>query len=445
MQKYPKILIIGRPNVGKSTLFNQILGKNSAITLDTPGVTRDLNHYLITKNNKKFYLIDSCGVLFTNNPNDLFQDKIEHKIKKEIEKAEKIIFIVDYKNGLNPYDKIIADFLRQAKEKVFIAVNKMDNPNNFYDIHEFQSLGFHNITPISALNNLNINQLLEQITKDFPISKITNNNIYKIAIVGRPNVGKSSFINAIINDELLLVSDIPGTTRDAIEIYFKKEDKEYHFIDTAGLRKKAQIKAQIEFFSTVRTNKAIKNSDLTILLLEPGNFLCEQDKKILNTIIEQKRCLLIFVNKWDLTARTDAIRQDLIRIAKEILPTLNNFPFIFGSAKEKINIHKIFELIPEVLKNNEKRISTADLNKFINEIINVNPPTHRSGKHLRIFYGSQIATKPPQFVFFMNYPKLITDNYKRFLEKRLRSNFKCFEGVPIQLYFKPKGGNISKC
>ncbi|MFA5878547.1 MAG: ribosome biogenesis GTPase Der [Candidatus Margulisiibacteriota bacterium] len=436
MKKIPQILIIGRPNVGKSTLFNRIAGLKKAITFDTPGVTRDLVNHLCNKNQKDFYIVDSGGVSLDKDKN-FFQSQIEKLVEKAITKTDKIIFLVDFKSSIHPFDLAIASFLRPLKEKVVLVVNKVDNVSNVNQIHEFHKLGFNDLFPISSLQGTGIDDLLDFLLKDFAVTKeIPLEQCHKIAIVGRPNVGKSSLINAFINEERLLVHEKAGTTRDSIDITFKFEDQNFCFIDTAGLRKKTRVKESIEFYSTVRTERAIKNSDLTLVIIEPDDFLCEQDKKIINAIIEHQKSLIIFVNKWDLTPRTDAIRTAYIRNAEANLPFLKNYPFIFGSAQEKVNLSKVFHLIPEIIANYKKRIQTSEFNQFVENVVKKNPPSNKEGKLIKIYYATQIESAPPKFVFFVNQPSLITQNYQRFLENNIRNEFPDFFGVPIKVFFK---------
>lgn len=435
MKKIPQILIIGRPNVGKSTLFNRIVGNKKAITLDTPGVTRDLVSHLCTKDQKDFFILDSGGVLFSDDDN-FFQLQIEKLVKVAIPKVDKIIFLVDYQAGLHPFDVEIANFLRPIKEKVVLAVNKIDNLNNVDQIHEFSRLGFDHSFAISSLHGTGIDDLLHFVLEEFAPKTSSQEEYYKIAIVGRPNVGKSSLINAIINEERLLVHEKAGTTRDSIDIFFKFENNNFCFIDTAGLRKRTKLKESIEFYSTVRTNRAIKNSDLTVVILEPENFLCDQDKKIIKSILEAQKALVIFVNKWDLTDRTDAVRTAYVKSAETMLPFLKNYPFVFGSAAEKVNLGKLFHLIPQIVLNFQKRVQTSELNQFVESVIRKNPPSNKEGKLIKIYYATQIESAPPKFMFFVNQPSLISQNYQRYLENNIRDHFPEFYGIPIKVFFK---------
>ncbi|MFC1616612.1 ribosome biogenesis GTPase Der [Candidatus Margulisiibacteriota bacterium] len=439
MKKLPKILIIGRPNVGKSTFINRIVKKQKAITLDTPGVTRDLAYFPTTWKGKNLILIDSGGIILEEEKSFFLQEKIEELVLKATNDAEKIIFLTDYQTGINPIDKKIAQVLRPLSEKVIVAINKSDNLQSTFDIGDYYKLGFDAIYSISSIHGIGINNLLDTITADFSsninLKEIVQDS-FKIAIVGRPNVGKSSLVNAIVNEERVIVDHRAHTTRDSIEVFFENQGKKYFFIDTAGIRKKARIEKGIEFFSVVRSTKAIKNSDLTVFVTDMEGFLCDQDKKILTIAIREKANIVIFINKWDLTERTDQIRKDLELVAAQAVPGLVNYPFICGSAKEKINIGKLFKMIPEVIATSQIRISTGKLNKFIEDVIRKNPPPAKGGKHIKIYYATQPESFPPVFIFFVNHPKQIDENYQRFLEKRIRNYLNEFKGVSIQIYFK---------
>jgi GTPase len=440
MSKLPEVLILGRPNVGKSTLMNRIVGKKKAITLDTPGITRDLSYFPVTWNDKEFFIVDSGGVVFEKN-NDLMQNNIDSLVKQAIKRAEKIIFIVENKTGINPLDESIANILRPYKEKIFLIVNKVDPGMKYTDTSEFFSLGLGEPIPVSAAHGTGVSDLLDSLADKLSKKSELKNDYkesYKVAIVGRPNTGKSSLTNALLNEEKVLVSDKAGTTRDSLEFYFKYEDHKYVFIDTAGMRKKARIKDDVEYYSILRANKAFEKADLTLVLLEPDPFLCEQDKRILNMVIESGTNLIVFVNKWDLTKRTDLARRDLMRLAREEMPPLNDYPFIFGSAKERLNLGKIFNTIPDVIAQSEVRVTTAELNKFIEEVIMRTPPPAKKGKRLKIFYATQVEKSPPTFIFFVNEPNLISKPYMRFLEKKMRQTLGKFIGNPIRLFFKAR-------
>lgn len=440
MKQLPKVLILGRPNVGKSTLLNRIIGQKKAITLDVPGVTRDLFYFETEWEGKKFYLVDSGGVLFSGADQIYLQSKIDSLVQECAKEAKQIIFLTDYTHGIHPTDNKIAEFLRPYKEKVVVAVNKIDNPELRTDIGEFYKLGLGTPIGISSLHGAGIKTLLDITTENMKhlpkLKEQANIKRYKIAIVGRPNVGKSSLINGILNEERVIVDNVAGTTRDSIEVFFKQQDAEYYFIDTAGIRKKARIDDGIEFYSVTRSKRSIEESDLTIVLLDASYYMCDQDKKIINMVLDAHKPMIIFVNKWDLMERTDQVRKNLLEIAQRLDPLLENYPFIFGSALDKSNIGKLFQLIPEIIENSKIRITTPKLNQFIESVIKKNPPPAKNGKHIKIYYATQMETSPPKFLFFVNHPRLIVPDYKRFIERRIRSFLCNFEGVPILLYFR---------
>jgi GTPase len=438
-KKIPEVLIIGRPNVGKSTLLNRIIGKIRAITFDTPGVTRDLLHYSANWEGKQFFVVDSGGVFFEKSSDFFLQGKIEKLVKRAIERAKKIVFVTECKVGLTPMDETIASWLRPYQDKVVLAVNKADPGKKNSNISEFYKLGMGEPFPISSTHGTGVMELLDKVIEAFD-SDHDLESIYKssyhISMVGRPNVGKSSLINALLNDERVLVDSEAGTTRDSTEIFFHHKDHEYVFIDTAGMRKKSRIKDGIEYYSVLRSSKAIDRSDLVLVLLEPEMFLCDQDKKIIQMVVDAHRNMVIVVNKWDLTPRTSPVRDDLIRMAHDFMPSLKYYPFLFVSAEEKLNLGKIFQTIPNVIASGENRTTTASLNKFVEAVIKQNPPPSKGGRSVKIYYVTQAEVSPPTFVFFVNEPKLVNIDYKRFLERRLREFLDRYHGNPIRLVFK---------
>jgi GTP-binding protein len=441
MKKLPKVLILGRPNVGKSTLINRILGKKTSITHDTPGVTRDLAEYKTTWQKKSFLLIDSGGIFGEKAQDFYLQDKIEALVQKAMAAADKIVFLTEVTTGIMGTEKTILQMLRPFFDKTVLVVNKVDNIERKAALGEFYELGLGDPQPISSLHGNGVYELLDDITKNFHENESALAELehdYKIAIIGRPNVGKSSLVNAIINEHKVIVDDKAGTTRDAIEVFFKTQGNRYVFVDTAGIRKKSKIKESIEFYSVTRSAKRIKEADLVLLLLEQEPFMCDQDKKIIRQVFEAKKNMIIFVNKWDQTSRTDQMRKDLITIARDEIPQLNYYPFIFGSAKEKLNLGKIFNTIPKIIKNAEVRISTSELNQFITDVIKPNPPAAKLGQKIKIYYATQVKSNPHTFVFFINNPKSIPKEYVRFMEKRIRMYFDKFEGTSINIYFKKK-------
>jgi GTPase len=443
----PKILILGRPNVGKSTLINQIIKKKLAITDNMPGVTRDIAYIPANWKGKSFYLIDSAGVFFSTKKDIYLQEEAEQRVREMIELADKVVFVVDVITGLHSIDQSIADILRSYTEKVVLVVNKVDSNKREAEAASFFKLGFGEPLFVSAIQGRGISVLLDRATSN--IATVSENlrelhhSSYRISFIGRPNVGKSSLLNAIINEDRMIVDDVAGTTRDSVEVFFEYQDNKYVFVDTAGLRRKSRIKDDIEFYSVVRSNKSIKTADLVVVLLDATDFLTDQDKRIINMVLEENKNLIIFVNKWDLTDRSDHERRRLVKAARYTFPPLNNFPFIFGSATERLNFGKLFNLIPEIIANGEKRITTGELNRFVQEVVGRTPPNSKRGKHVKIFYCTQAENTPPIFIFFVNQIGFIEDGYVRYLERSIRSFFNCFEGNPIRIFFKMRGAKQS--
>ncbi len=438
MKSLPRVLIMGRPNVGKSTLINRIFGKNQAITLDIPGVTRDLSEMNTDWNGKHFTLVDSGGVLFEGTQAESIQEKIESLVVGEMERADQILFLTEFNTGVHPLDAVVGKWLRPYSEKVTLAVNKVDDFENVSFIQDFYQLGFGKPFPVSAGHGMGIGDILDVLTHKFQKGNAPDETTYSIAFVGRPNVGKSSLLNAILNENRVMVDDVAGTTRDAIEAYYHHQGYRYMFTDTAGIRRKAKIDDGIEYYSVVRSDRAIARADVVVVLLNPDLLMCDQDKKIINRVLEAKRNMIIFVNKWDLTERTADMQSELQRIATHEMPVLENFPFIFGSATEKVHLGRLLDKIPQVVQNSKIRIPTAALNAFIDQVIKRNPPPAKYGERIKIFYATQVSVGPPTFIFFVNKTKVIEKDYQRFVENRLRVQFPEFEGVPIQVYFKER-------
>lgn len=438
MKQLPRILIMGRPNVGKSTFVNRLIGKHKAITLDVPGVTRDLSEFPMDWNGKNFLVVDSGGVLFDTGVQENIQQKIEALVVSELERADKIVFLADFKAGVHPLDFEVSKILRPYKEKVTLCINKVDDFSRVSQIGEFYKIGLGDPFPISSFHGTGIGDLLDHLTKDFSTGAELENPTYKVAIVGRPNVGKSSLLNAILNEDRVMVDDAAGTTRDSIEAYYISHGQRYVFIDTAGIRRKTKVEDGIEYYSVIRSTRAIEGSDVVVMVLNPELLLCDQDKKIISTIMEAKRAMVIFINKWDTTDRTAEAQAELQEKAINQLPFLRNYPFVFGSATEKIHLARILDWIPKVAENAQHRISTPQLNNFVDNIIKRNPPPAKFGERVRMYYATQVSVDPPTFVCFVNKPKVIEKDYQRFLENRLREAFPHFIGVPIQLYFKAR-------
>ena len=435
--KLPLVAIVGRPNVGKSTLFNRLLGKREAIVDDKSGVTRDRNYGEAEWTGKKYRLIDTGG--YVPDSSDLFEIAIREQVEVAISEADSIVFLVDVKAGVNPIDKIIMGMLRQSNKKYFLVVNKVDAEIHTVLASEFYSLGVETIYDISAISGRNTGDLLDAITKDFPTEdQIEEDKRLKVAIVGRPNVGKSSLTNALLGIERSIVTNIPGTTRDSLDSSLKYYGEEIVLIDTAGLRKKKKIDESIEFFSNLRTFKAISESDVTVVMLDAEAGFEKQDQKIIDEVVRWRKGLIIAVNKWDLIEKDENTARVFEVSIKEKLGTVDFAPVIFISALTKQRIFKLIELCKTVQSERTKKIPTSELNDTILPEIERNPPpASPTGKEIKIKFISQVGDYYPIFLFFSNYPKHIPDHYRRFLERLLRKTYG-FEGVPLTVSFRQK-------
>ncbi len=437
MKRKPIVAVVGRPNVGKSTFVNRLVGARQSIVDDLPGVTRDRLYFDVTWQNKEFTVIDTGGII----PGD--EDEIMLNIftqaKIACEEADSVIFLVDGKDGVNPIDYDIANILRQSTKPVFLAVNKIDSPERIAMLGDFYSLAIGDPMPISALHGSGgVGDLLEEITKDFPSDEeYEKSELIKIAIVGKPNAGKSSIVNALLGEDRVIVSDISGTTRDSIDSKVKYEGEEFILVDTAGIRKKAKVDWGVEKFAVDRAIRAIRDCDVAVLVVDALEGLTDQDKKISQTVVEAGKGMIIAVNKWDLvekdTTSTVKYQQKLLNDA----PFLSNFPMLFVSAKTKQRLVNIYKTAKDVWAQCTKRLSTSILNKILLEALAMNPPTTKKGKKLRILYSTQVRTAPPSFIMFVNNEDLVQDSYKRYLENKLREAAGFF-GTPIRMNFKER-------
>ena len=432
------IAIIGRPNVGKSTLINRIAGKRLSIVDDKPNITRDRIYIDCEWQDKKFIMIDTGGIVENND--DEFVKNINSQVELAIEEADMILFVVDALSGLNPYDYDIANKLRQVKKEVLLVVNKVDSIHQRDLASEFWALGFDNMHLLSALHgDGGVGDLLDTITKDIaPTQEIEEetDKPLKIAIVGKPNAGKSSILNNLLKKQRAIVSNVSGTTRDSIDEEVVFEDKVFRLVDTAGIRKKSKVDYGVEMFAVDRAIRAIRECDVALLVIDSLENLSDQDKKIAS-IAEEAGCgLILAFNKWDLVKNTPTHKYEE-QIEREV-PFLNYAEKIFISAKTGQRLDNIFKKALEIQEQREKRISTGLLNKVVSEAYNLNPPTSIKGKMLRIYYATQAKNNPPTFVIFINNKDLIQDHYKRYMMKKLRENFG-FKGTPIVVSYRPKG------
>ncbi len=430
------VALVGRPNVGKSTLFNRIIGHRNAIVHDLPGVTRDRNYAEAEWAGKHFSLVDTGG--YVPESEDIIEIAIREQAQIAIEEADVVLFLVDAEDGLLASDLELANILRKAQKKVVLVVNKIDGEKREVATAEFYKLGLGEPYSVSALGGRKIGDLLDVVTEDFSVSlddKIDPR--LKIAVIGKPNVGKSSFVNALLKEERNIVTSIPGTTRDPIDATLKYYGEEILLIDTAGLRKKSRIKESIEFYSALRTLKSIERCDVAVILIDATEGLDHQDLRIIENTIERNRAAIIAVNKWDLVEKDANTAKAFEKALEEKLRIYDFIPIIFISALEKQRIYKVVELAQKVNEEQNKRISTSELNDVLGSDIKVFPPRSRSGKEIKIKYITQVKSKPPVFAFFCNEPKLVDDNYRRFLENKIRTHF-TFSGVPVLLSFKQK-------
>ncbi len=433
MKRKPIVAIVGRPNVGKSTFVNRLMGARHSIVDDLPGVTRDRIYFDVEWQNKGFTVIDTGGII--PGDEDDIMVSIFDQAKLACEEADKIIFIVDGKDGINPIDYDIANVLRQSGKQIFLAVNKCDNPESLMMTSDFYALALGDPIGISALHGSGgVGDLLDIVTEDFEISEEEEkDNRIKIAIVGRPNAGKSSIVNALLNTDRVIVSDVSGTTRDSIDSYVKYKDEEFIIVDTAGIRKKSKVDYGVEKFAVDRAIRSIRDCDVALLVIDAKEGISDQDKKISSIITEAGKGIIVAVNKWDLIE--DKKANTINKFEKELsqdIPFLSYAPKIFISAVTKQRLGQIFDESLKVYAQCTKRISTGLLNKVINEAYALNPPTSFKGKRLKIYYITQASIQPPTFVLFVNSEELLKDSYKRYLENKLREAFGFF-GAPIRI------------
>jgi GTP-binding protein len=435
--KTPLIVIIGRPNVGKSTLFNRLVGRRDAIVDDVSGVTRDRIYGEADWAGKNFRVIDTGGYVPLSE--DVFETAIREQVEIAISEADSILFVVDVRDGILPIDKDIITLLRGSGREFFLIVNKADGPNFDAAAAEFYKLGVKKIYPVSALSGRNLGDLLDEVTSGFSEQESPEEDPrLKIAIVGRPNVGKSSLANALLGEERSIVTDIPGTTRDSIDSILKYYGEEIILIDTAGLRKKKKILESIEFYSSIRSLKAIGECDIAVVLLDSIVGLEKQDQKIIDEVVRWRKGLILAVNKWDLVEKDSSTADIYEKAMHQKMGAIDYAEVIFISALTKQRIFKLVDLCKQVSEERKKKISTKDLNNFmLDEIVKSPPPASPSGKEVKIKYITQIGQHYPIFAFFCNYPDHVPDNYKRFLEKMIRNRYG-FKGVPITLSFKAK-------
>lgn len=429
------VAIVGRPNVGKSTLFNRLVEGRKAIVDDFSGVTRDRHYETAEWVGKRFTVVDTGG--FVHGSDDVFEEAIREQVLIAIEEASVVLFMVDAKTGITDLDDEIADLLRRSSKPVYVVANKVDSAKQHHDSAEFYAFGLGDIYNISAASGSGTGDLLDAVVSHFEVEEEEESQLPKIAIVGRPNVGKSSLTNALLGVERNIVTPIAGTTRDSIRIHYNQFGHQFLLVDTAGLRRKSKVNEDIEFYSVMRTIKALEESDVVILMLDANDGIESQDINIFRLAEKNKKGIVVLVNKWDTIDKDHKTAQEYkLRIQEKIAP-FTDVPILFTSVTEKQRIHKTVEVAMKVYENKTKRISTSKLNDVMLEVIQNYPPPAIKGKHIKIKYVTQLPGKSPMFAFFCNLPQYIKDPYRRFVENKLRENFD-FEGVPIQIYFRQK-------
>lgn len=430
------VAIVGRPNVGKSTLFNRLTESRKAIVDDFSGVTRDRHYESAEWIGKKFTVIDTGG--FVQGSDDIFEGAIRDQVHIAIEEASVVIFMVDVTTGITDLDDEIAKVLRRSKKPVYVVANKVDHAKLHYESVEFYAFGLGEIFNISSITGSGTGELLDAVVSHFPDQEEEEEDtLPKFTIVGRPNVGKSSLTNALLGVERNIVTPIAGTTRDSIRIHYNQFGHEFLLIDTAGLRRKAKVNEDIEFYSVMRTIKALEDSDIVILMLDANDGIEAQDVNIFHLAEKNKKGLVVIVNKWDTIEKDHKTTKEFeARIREKVAPFVD-VPIVFTSVTEKQRIMKVIETAMEVFQNKTKKIPTSKLNDVMLGIIENYPPPATKGKHIKIKYVTQLPGRSPMFAFFCNLPQYIKDPYKRFIENKLRENFD-FKGVPIQIYFRQK-------
>ncbi len=427
----PIVAVVGRPNVGKSTLFNKISGDRISIVEDTPGVTRDRIYAEAEWLNCKFTLIDTGGL--EPESDDVILKKMYSQAEIAMETADVILFVVDVKTGVIDTDMQVANILRKTKKPVVLVVNKVDDLKKYgMDVYEFYSLGLGEPWGVSAGQGLGLGDMLDEVVKHFPEDSLNDNDdeTIKVAIIGKPNVGKSSLINKILGEDRVIVSDVAGTTRDAIDSYYEKDGQKYIFIDTAGMRRKSKIKENIEKYSIIRAVAAVERSDVCILMINAEDGITDQDTKIAGIAHENGKACIIVVNKWDLIEKDNKTMNKFIKSIESELKYMPYAPTLFISALTGQRIHKLFGMIKTVSENNSRRISTGLLNDVLIEAMALNQPPAEKGRPLKIYYITQVSVKPPTFVLFVNDSQLLHFSYRRYIENQLRQAFG-FYGTPI--------------
>lgn len=431
------VAIVGRPNVGKSTLFNRLLEQRKAIVEDIPGVTRDRQYGVADWNGKNFYVIDTGG--FVPDSEDVFEREIRKQVQVAVEEASVVLFVTDAATGITDLDDSMADILRRATKPVFLVVNKVDNNERMLEAAEFYSLGFDKIFFISSMSGSGTGDLLDEVTALMVEDSTPDveEGLPKFAIIGQPNVGKSSLLNALVGEERTIVSDIAGTTRDTIHTRYQLFQKDFILIDTAGIRRKTKVHEDLEFYSVIRAIKAMDEADVCLLMLDAEKGITAQDLSIFSLAARKGKGLVVIVNKWDVMEKSTNTARDYEKLLKERLAPFNDVPVLFVSVKEKTRIFRVIETALEVYENRQRRVTTSQLNEVILKAIEAFHPPVVRGHPIKIKYITQLPTAVPSFAFFCNFPDDVKTPYRNYLENKLRAHFN-FKGVPVRLFFRKK-------
>ncbi len=430
------VAIIGRPNVGKSTLFNRLIGKRQAIVDEYSGVTRDRHYGKSDWGGREFSVVDTGG--FVKETDDRFEKEIAKQVKIAMEEASLILFAVDAAFGIHELDRDVAQLLRKSKKPVLLVANKVDTPAKESTSYEFYELGFDQIFPISAINGGGTGDLLDEVINLLPEEEDPEDiELPRISIVGRPNAGKSSFVNALLGNDRNIVTEVAGTTRDSIDTHYNAYGFEFTLVDTAGIRKKAKVHEDLEFYSVMRAIRTIENSDVCILMIDAAEGIGQQDINIFGLIEKNRKGVVVLVNKWDLIEKETNSAMEYEKELKQKLAPFNDVPILFTSVTEKQRIHKALQTALDVYKRRTQRIKTNKLNEVMLPIIEWTPPPATKGKYIKVKYVQQLPTHAPTFAFYCNLPQYIKESYKRFIENQMREKFD-FTGVPIQIFFRKK-------
>lgn len=433
----PVVSIVGRPNVGKSTIFNRLIGSRKAIVDDQYGVTRDRHYGESFWNGHDFTVIDTGGYL--PDESGVMVSGVREQVHIAIDESDLILFVVDVEAGITSLDNAVANLLRQQDKPVLLVANKSDNEERKLNATEFYTLGFEELFPVSAISGTGTGDLLDRITELLPEpEEASHPDVPKLAIIGRPNVGKSSFVNALLEDERCIVTDIPGTTRDSLNSKLLYNDQEYVLIDTAGLRKKKNVKENVEFYSTVRTDRALRECDVAVLMIDAMQGFEQQDKRILQDAVKYNKGIVLVLNKWDLVPDKETnLFKEFEEYVYDRIPAMRWIPIVSVSALNRKRIHRVIDVATAIIKERKKEISTSEFNDFLQAVMKERPLPMKRGRALKIKYATQVKANPPVFKFFMNMPEELPPNYRRFLEKKIREEYK-FTGVPITMTFRQK-------